>query len=101
MAHCSSVRSDGYFFRERSFLNMRAHSCADGICANYLINLLFCQAMFPDSLSVTGPCPLYSASPSTSGGMKKPVGVGWIVICAMEFSLLRDASVPWWILTGS
>src|SRR5262245_35501489 len=29
---------------------MIAHSSADGICANYLINLLLCQAMFPDSL---------------------------------------------------
>src|SRR6516225_7954768 len=53
MAHCSSVRSEGYFFRGRSFLNMATHSCVDRICANYLINLLFCQAMFPDSLSET------------------------------------------------
>src|SRR6516225_82273 len=52
MAHCSSVRSEGYFFRGRSFLNMATHSCVDRICANYLINLLFCQAMFPDSLLV-------------------------------------------------
>src|SRR5947209_18761584 len=50
IAHCSSVRSEGYSFLGRSCLNMTAHSSADRICANYLINLLFCQAMFPDSL---------------------------------------------------
>src|SRR3989442_11148777 len=50
IAHCSSVRSEGYSFLGRSCLNMAAHSSADRICANYLINLLFCQAKFPDSL---------------------------------------------------
>src|SRR5207237_485859 len=51
MAHCSSVRSEGYFFRDWSFPHIRAHSSADGTCANYLTNILFCQALFPDSLS--------------------------------------------------
>src|SRR5213593_4841459 len=50
MAHCSSVRSEGYCFRDWSFFHIRAHSSADGICANYLTNILFCQALFPDSL---------------------------------------------------
>src|SRR2546425_7900251 len=50
MAHCSSVRSEEYFFRDWSFFHIRAHSSADGICANYLTNILFCQALFPDSL---------------------------------------------------
>src|SRR5438132_13607262 len=50
MAHCSSVRSEGYYFRDWSFFNMCAHSSADGICANYLTNLLFYQTLFPDSL---------------------------------------------------
>src|SRR4029453_9111604 len=54
MAHCSSVRSEGYFFRAWSFFHIRAHSSADGTCANYLTNILFCQALFPDSLSVLG-----------------------------------------------
>src|SRR5215475_4127003 len=52
IAHCSSVRSEGYFFLPCPFCTICAHSYADGICANYLINLLFCQVMFPDSLSV-------------------------------------------------
>src|SRR5262245_58367479 len=51
IAHCSSVRSDGYFFRTWPSCTMSAHSCIDGLCANYLSNLLFCQDMFPDSLS--------------------------------------------------
>src|SRR6266567_8728373 len=55
IAHCSSVRSEGYSFLGRSCLNMAAHSSADRICANYLINLLFCQAKFPDSLLVRLP----------------------------------------------
>src|SRR5215468_8717643 len=50
MAHCSSVRSEGYFLRDWSFCNIRAHSSADGICANYLTNILLGQALFPDSL---------------------------------------------------
>src|SRR6267378_106751 len=50
MAHCSSVRSDGYFFRDRSSCTIHAHPSTDRICANYLINLLFCQVIFPDSL---------------------------------------------------
>src|SRR5262247_2672173 len=50
MAHCSSVRSEGYFFLCRPLCTICAHSSADGICANYLINLPFCQVMFPDSL---------------------------------------------------
>src|SRR5512134_837848 len=50
MAHCSSVRSEGYFLRDWSFCNIRAHSSTDGICTNYLTNILFCQALFPDSL---------------------------------------------------
>ena len=52
MAHCASVRSEGYFFRDWSFFNIRAPSSADGICAHYLTNILFCQALFPDSLRV-------------------------------------------------
>src|SRR5436853_1196506 len=54
MAHCSSVRSEEYFFRDWSFFHIRAHSSADGICANYLTNILFCQALFPDSLLEAG-----------------------------------------------
>jgi hypothetical protein len=50
IAHYSSVRSDGYLFRDWSSCNIFAHSPADGICANYLTNLLFCQALFSDSL---------------------------------------------------
>src|SRR5215471_1878167 len=50
IAHCSSVRSEGYDFRDRSFLNIAAHSSAPEICANYRTNLLFCQVLFPDSL---------------------------------------------------
>src|SRR6266487_1227428 len=50
MAHCSSVRSEGYIFRERPSCPICARSSAEGICANYLTNLLFCQVMFPDSL---------------------------------------------------
>src|SRR6516164_11177427 len=69
MAHCSSVRSEGYFFRGRSFLNMATHSCVDRICANYLINLLFCQAMFPDSLSVNR-CPFAVANYQRDGFMR-------------------------------
>src|SRR6266705_3218208 len=52
IAHCSSVRSEGYFFRDWSPCTMCAHSSADEICANYRTNLLFCQAIFPDSLLV-------------------------------------------------
>src|SRR6266404_3065484 len=54
MAHCSSVRSDGYFFRDWFSSTIDAHSSTDGICANYLINLLFCQVIFSDSLSERG-----------------------------------------------
>src|SRR5438093_2332238 len=50
MAQCSSVRSDGYFFRDWFLCAIDAHSSTDGICANYLINLFFCQVLFPDSL---------------------------------------------------
>src|SRR2546428_13829102 len=50
MAHCSSVRSEGYTFRERPSCPICAHSSAEGIWANYLTNLLFCQVMFPDRL---------------------------------------------------
>src|ERR1700758_4976521 len=50
MAHCSSVRSEGYAFRERSSCTICAHSSAVERGANYLRNLLFCQVMFPDSL---------------------------------------------------
>src|SRR2546422_9196798 len=53
MAHCSSVRSEGYTFRERPSCPICAHSSAEGICANYLTNLLFCQVMFPDRLLAT------------------------------------------------
>src|SRR6266446_4302804 len=52
IAHCSSVRSEGYFFRDWFSCTIDAHSSTDGICANYLINLLFCQVIFPDSLLV-------------------------------------------------
>src|SRR5437762_5621071 len=54
MAHCSSVRSEGYFFRDWFFCAMHAHSSPERICANYLINLLFCQVIFPDSLLLIG-----------------------------------------------
>src|SRR3989442_5770975 len=54
MAHCSSVRSEAYFFRDWFSCTMNAHSSIDEICANYLINLLFCQVIFPDSLSDPG-----------------------------------------------
>src|SRR5215470_14584089 len=50
MAHCSSVRSEGYCFRAWSFFFIRAHSSAGGMCTNSLTNILFCQALFPDSL---------------------------------------------------
>src|SRR4030095_9965653 len=43
---------DGYFFRTWPSCTMSAHSCSDGTCANYPSTLLFCQGMFPDSLSV-------------------------------------------------
>src|SRR2546426_12462857 len=68
MAHCSSVRSEEYFFRDWSFFHIRAHSSADGICANYLTNILFCQALFPDSLSqMAMACPRDSGSPGSEG----------------------------------
>src|SRR4029453_6748606 len=50
MAHCASVRSEGYTFRERPSCSICAHSSAEGICANYLTNPLLCQVMFPDRL---------------------------------------------------
>src|SRR5262249_32459366 len=34
-------------------LNIAAHSSVHGICANYLISLMFFQALFPDSLLVS------------------------------------------------
>src|SRR5262249_60905766 len=49
--HGSSVRSEGYVFRNWSFFHIRAHSSAEGICTNSLTNTSFCQALFPDSLS--------------------------------------------------
>src|SRR5262245_47437860 len=52
MAHCSSVKSEGYFLRRWSLCTMCAHSSTAGTCANYLTNLLFYPALFPDSLSV-------------------------------------------------
>src|SRR5438128_4800979 len=52
MAHCSSVRSEGYFFLQRPSWSIFTHSSTEGICANYLIKLYFCQSIFPDSLSV-------------------------------------------------
>src|ERR1700730_11969963 len=52
IAHCASVRSDVYVFRDWFAFAIFAHSPADGRCANSLINLLFCQALFPDSLLV-------------------------------------------------
>src|SRR5712664_1986069 len=55
IAHCSSVRSDGYLFRDWSSCNIDAHSSVDGLCANYLTNLPFCHALFPDSLSLCTP----------------------------------------------
>src|SRR2546429_6182271 len=51
MAHCSSVRSEGYFFLQRPTWSIFTHSSTEGICANYLIKLYFCQSIFPDSLS--------------------------------------------------
>src|SRR5215510_11019631 len=57
IAHCSSVRSDGYCFRLWPVCTIGAHSSAARICANYLLNLLFCQAMFPDSLLVEDEMP--------------------------------------------
>src|SRR2546429_3471333 len=50
MAHCSSVRSEGYFFLQRPSWSIFTHSSTEGICANYLIKLYFCQSIFPDSL---------------------------------------------------
>src|SRR5437016_11545151 len=52
MAHCSSVRSEGYFFLQRPSWSIFTHSSTEGICANYLIKLYFCQSIFPDSLLV-------------------------------------------------
>src|SRR6266478_8908618 len=45
-----------------------AHSLANGRCANYLINLIFCQVLFPDSLLVVDSCPhmLRAAQPLIS-----------------------------------
>src|SRR6266571_1296211 len=62
MAHCASVRSDTYFFRDWFSLAIFAHSPAHRICANYLRNLLFCKALFPDSL-LEGPPPGRSGLP--------------------------------------
>src|SRR5215217_5068233 len=50
IAHCSSVRSEGYLFRDWPSSNIFAHSSADGKCANYPTKLLFWQELFPDSL---------------------------------------------------
>src|SRR6266478_9919247 len=38
-------------FETGLLLSFFVHSLANGRCANYLINLIFCQVMFPDSLS--------------------------------------------------
>src|SRR5437660_7760262 len=62
MAHCSSVRSEGYFFLQRPSWSIFTHSSTEGICANYLIKLYFCQSIFPDSLSVLVHAPSYSKS---------------------------------------
>src|SRR5712691_3411808 len=62
MAHWSSVRSDGYFFRDWFSCTIDAHSSTDGICANYLRNLLFCQVIFPDSLSKLETTQVYAES---------------------------------------
>src|SRR5882672_11613556 len=64
MAHCSSVRSDGYFFRDWFSSTIDAHSSTDGICANYLINLLFCQVIFSDSLLAPLPSEQRTGSPN-------------------------------------
>src|SRR2546427_3549973 len=62
MAHCSSVRSEGYTFRELPSCPIYAYSSAERICANYLTNLLLCQVIFPDSLLVEKNCsPMPSA----------------------------------------
>src|SRR5215472_10080221 len=52
IVHCSSVRSEGYAFRELPSCTIYAHSSPERICANYLPNLFLCQVIFPDSLSV-------------------------------------------------
>src|SRR5215470_14934244 len=50
IVHCSSVRSEGYAFRELPSCTIYAHSSPERICANYLPNLFLCQVIFPDSL---------------------------------------------------
>src|SRR5262249_3024478 len=68
IAHCSSVRSEGYTFLRRLFGSICAYSSADGICANYPTNLLFCQLMFPDSLLVIiMPWPIRNPVPNDVG----------------------------------
>src|SRR5215467_2569200 len=53
IVHCSSVRSEGYAFRELPSCTIYAHSSPERICANYLPNLFLCQVIFPDSLLET------------------------------------------------
>src|SRR6266436_6421374 len=69
MAHCASVRSDTYFFRDWFSLAIFAHSPAHRICANYLRNLLFCKALFPDSLLVVHPTSLCCFCQDSDAGL--------------------------------
>src|SRR5207249_9593796 len=67
MAHCSSVRSEGYFFLQRPSWSIFTHSSTEGICANYLIKLYFCQSIFPDSLLVIPASPLCKCGSALHG----------------------------------
>ena len=65
MVHCSSVRSEGYFFRDCSSCCKIAYSPAKVTCANYRINWLLCQEIFSDSLSVITPVALAISAPGS------------------------------------
>ena len=52
IAHGSSVRSEGYLFRDWPYSSLLVHSSVDRKCVNYLTKQLFWQGLFPDSLSV-------------------------------------------------
>src|SRR5262245_14353654 len=104
MAHCSSVKSEGYFLRRWSLCTMCAHSSTAGTCANYLTNLLFYPALFPDSLLVGAAilleverkqdsywCPYYAIAhvPGVCLTSKRLSGIPAATSCLYEAAALR------------
>src|SRR3989442_12283036 len=50
IAHCASVRSEGYRFRNCPAVAKCVYSFIGEACANCLPNQAFCQGQFPESL---------------------------------------------------